>query len=372
MDKSGQLSGMAKQVGYSIRERDGRHQARVRKPKGSEGDPYWCKTFDTEQEAQEWARDRAAEVRLKLRYAGLRVGSAELVLDYCKHLDSRGRTDKHIAEVIRVLGIRDQKAIDRDLPPGWAEMVPDLADPEARRQTDEWFRNLTGAARTRNRKLTLAKGLANWARRERRIRDNPLEGMEEAKEQRTAKPQFTLDELRLMARAHGDPFHLRFCLMLYPGLRLREAHGLHWEHLDLSAGIITVPASLGKGGKERRVPMQGELGWILRGKHQGTGPVFDDRMQRLENAQHGRDLRAFCKRLGFAVEVPGGKRRSPHSLRHCFAGLLTATGESAFLIQEWMAHVSADTTSDYAQMSTLYANQVRAAKWERGTIRLLR
>lgn len=71
----------------------------------------------------------------------------------------------------------------------------------------------------------------------------------------------------------------------------------------------------------------------------------------------------FTARQGIAIG-----ERSPHSLRHTYAGLMTATGVPSIMLAAWMGHVSMATTAGYAQMAMRF--HVVAQAWPRGQFRL--
>lgn len=61
-------------------------------------------------------------------------------------------------------------------------------------------------------------------------------------------------------------------------------------------------------------------------------------------------------------------RRTPHSCRHTYAGLMTATGVPGALLGAYLGHSSADTTAIYTKLAGRYAQAVGA--WGRGEFRL--
>ncbi len=105
------------------------------------------------------------------------------------------------------------------------------------------------------------------------------------------------------------------------GLRISELVGLDVDDVDLEEGSVRV---LGKGGKEREVPL-GAFGresvkaYLVRAR-----PTFASRASRAAlflNQRGGRLTRQSCARiLAASVEAAGIDRRvTLHTLRHSFA-----------------------------------------------------
>ncbi len=131
------------------------------------------------------------------------------------------------------------------------------------------------------------------------------------------------------------------------GLRVGELVALDWEHLGLADGQIRVV--LGKGGKERRVPMGPPAVLALQAlaleEGRSSGPVFrNQRGVRLSD----RSVRRVLAQLGAARGAPG---LHPHALRHSFATHLLSSGADLRGIQELLGHASLSTTQRYTAVS---------------------
>jgi integrase/recombinase XerD len=138
--------------------------------------------------------------------------------------------------------------------------------------------------------------------------------------------------------------------MLYgAGLRISELVGLDVDDVDLEQGSVRV---LGKGGKEREVPL-GRIGreavssYLTRAR-----PGFVSRGSRgamFLNHRGGRLTRQSCARLLAAhVEAAGIERRvTLHTLRHSFATHLLEGGADVRVVQELLGHASVATTQIY-------------------------
>ena len=136
------------------------------------------------------------------------------------------------------------------------------------------------------------------------------------------------------------------------GLRVGEVAGLTAERVDLDRGRVLV---LGKGGKERELPMSdyaiGAVQDYLRvGRPALTadadGPLF---LNRRRNPFSARDIRAMLD--GYAARMLPGRRVTPHTLRHSYATHLLEGGADIRAVQELLGHASVATTQRYTHVS---------------------
>ncbi len=133
------------------------------------------------------------------------------------------------------------------------------------------------------------------------------------------------------------------------GLRVSELVGLNLESLDLSGSWLRV---LGKGNKERQVPM--------------TGRAVDAVTRYLTSRQARPDERAVFlnsrgTRLGdrqvrrlvkfYALLATGDSTVHPHSFRHAYATHLLSDGADLRAIQELLGHARLSTTQKYTKVS---------------------
>ncbi|MEJ2693078.1 MAG: site-specific tyrosine recombinase XerD, partial [Candidatus Thiodiazotropha sp.] len=132
-------------------------------------------------------------------------------------------------------------------------------------------------------------------------------------------------ESLLMAPDIEDPEGLRDRTMLEllyaTGLRVSELVGLCPEQVSLTQGVIRV---VGKGGKERLVPMGDEAqAWLERFNREGRSALLGARLCRhLFPTRRGLGMtrQAFWYRIKKHTLAAGiTKSVSPHTLRHAFA-----------------------------------------------------
>jgi site-specific recombinase XerD len=129
-------------------------------------------------------------------------------------------------------------------------------------------------------------------------------------------------------------------MCLYAGLRISEACGVDWSHVDLTGREVFV---CGKGGDMRSVFLAPPLVTILSQvpKANRVGAVAgrrDGKPLTPKSAAH-----IFERRLVRDVHV----RISPHMLRRAFATRMDDQGRSIRVIQESLGHADVKTTERY-------------------------
>jgi site-specific recombinase XerC len=179
----------------------------------------------------------------------------------------------------------------------------------------------------------------------------------------TAAHAAALMELPATGTARGRRDRALLELIYGLGLRLAEAVGLDLRDLDLPGERVRV---LGKGGKERLLPLTGWPAETLttyledhldaatwRALRDGAlpaaalkRPVFEGRPGR----RIGR--RTVQVRVShYADRLAGTAGISPHTLRHSFATHLLDGGVGIRLVQELLGHAHLSTTQIYTHLS---------------------
>jgi integrase/recombinase XerD len=149
-------------------------------------------------------------------------------------------------------------------------------------------------------------------------------------------------------------------LLYGSGLRISELTGMDVDDLDLEEGSLRV---LGKGGKERDVPL-GSFGRDAVGAYLTRGrPALASAATRgalFLNARGGRLSRQSCARLlGRYVRLAGIDRRvTLHTLRHSFATHLLEGGADVRVVQELLGHASVATTQIYTLVTARHLREV--------------
>jgi integrase/recombinase XerD len=142
-------------------------------------------------------------------------------------------------------------------------------------------------------------------------------------------------------------------LLYGAGLRVSEAVGLDKASVAIEERIVRV---LGKGGKERLVPLGRPAAEAVR-RYLALGRPHLDRRYRPElflNARGGPLTRAgaflVLRRLADKAGLEPG-RVHPHLLRHSFATHLLEGGADLRSVQEMLGHADLGTTERYTHVS---------------------
>ncbi len=217
-------------------------------------------------------------------------------------------------------------------------------------------KNYSGA--TMRRKLSTLSSFFRFMSREGYVKNNIAKTVPAPKMQNKLPAYFSVDEMfRLLQLPKGDgflPVRDRALLELFYscGVRISELVGLTIDNTDLDARMIKV---LGKGGKERLLPM---------GKHCVNALKTYIKARNDKIKQSGTD-QLFLNHRGAGISVRGVRKVvdkyikqgnfaggvSPHSLRHSFATHLLEGGADLRSIQELLGHSSLSTTQKYTHLT---------------------
>lgn len=185
------------------------------------------------------------------------------------------------------------------------------------------------------------------------LRSNPVQGVripagpagdEPIDEQAKA---LTRSELGVLLTALPEDWRLFFELLAHSGLRISEAIGLTWAHLDLGKRprvLVREQVYRGerkrlKSGYARRdVPLSAGMAERLRTRRRdhygGEGaPVFPSRVGTVLSPSSVRS-----RVLIPAAESVGLRWMGFHTLRHTCASLLFEAGKNVKQVQEWLGH----------------------------------
>src|SRR6266566_5669813 len=156
----------------------------------------------------------------------------------------------------------------------------------------------------------------------------------------------------LLASFRSDRDRAMAGLMLFSGLRSAEVLGLRAADFDVGRGWVRVT---GKGGKERRVPVDPEVAgliqsYLLAGRPETTSPAL---FVVAKGPNRGRPLSAEGLRRVFRYHrgkagVPAGH---PHALRHTFGTALAEAGVDLSVMQALMGHDHVDSAAAYIHLS---------------------
>lgn len=208
------------------------------------------------------------------------------------------------------------------------------------------------------RKLSALRSFFRFLLKKNMITQNPCASLSNPKLPKPAPRALNVDQaIHLVDQSvTADPETLRdraLLELLYgSGLRISEAVGLDFNHLDLASRLVRV---MGKGRKERLAPMTSVAAEYLSRylEQRGAfGPAPEEqavfvgkRGGRLNRRQAGRIVKAAAVRGGLPTSI------SPHTLRHSFASHLLQAGADLRSVQELLGHARISTTQRYTHLN---------------------
>jgi integrase len=136
-------------------------------------------------------------------------------------------------------------------------------------------------------------------------------------------------------------------LLLFSGLRRREAAGLRWADVDLAAKVVRIPATRTKAGRRFDLPLSTYLNdlFVARRAHGDGDFIFpaNSKSGHVEEPKFFFDL----------IAASSGVRVSAHDLRRTFATIAESTDISPIALKMLVNHASGtDVTSGYVVLST--------------------
>lgn len=185
---------------------------------------------------------------------------------------------------------------------------------------------------------------------------------------KTLPDVLSVAEVRRLIDAVRMPHYQTYFWTVY-SLGLRRTEGLHLQVRDIDAARMMVHVHLGKGAKDRYVPLPSRTLTMLRaywathrhpvwlfpatGRGPGLATAADGPMPR---SSVQKALQRVVKELGFQKAI------SVHTLRHSYATHLLEAGINLRLIQQYLGHSSLRTTMVYLHLT--------AASHERASARI--
>jgi len=199
------------------------------------------------------------------------------------------------------------------------------------------------------------------------IKSDPAELLESPKKQRKLPVTLSYNEIEKLIAAIDlskpeGPRNKAIIEVLYScGLRVSELTELKLSNLYLDIEFIKV---LGKGTKERLVPIGGEAIKALK--------IWIEQVRIHVPVKRGEEDLVFLNRRGARLtrvfifmlikhlaETAGIKKViSPHTLRHSFATHLVEGGADLRAVQEMLGHESITTTEIYTHLDREYLKEV--------------
>ncbi len=125
------------------------------------------------------------------------------------------------------------------------------------------------------------------------------------------------------------------------------------ETSDVDFGSKTLIVRLGKGNKDRVIPLETKginavNSYLANSEYLDRRASTQDRHLFLSRDGRGLTTRSIMKLVTKYAKAAGIERQvSPHTLRHTFATHKASQGISVFVLQDWMGHEKITTTQVY-------------------------
>lgn len=282
------------------------------------------------------------------------AGWRAVIEEYRTHLESdRGLSPHTVRAYLSDLGAL-AAFVDRPLPEVTLQVLRAWLAGQADAGT---------AASTIQRRVACVRGFFAWATKvEGLLETDPASRLRAPKRQRLLPrvPSATAVESSLAAtQARVDEGEgpvaardLALVELLYSsGLRISELCGIRLRDLDAERGTLRV---LGKGGKERSVPVgapaRRALEAWLAARPELAGEQSPDLV--FLGVRGGRLDPRVARRVVHDATRAGGSEVAPHGLRHAMATHLLEGGADLRSVQEMLGHASVATTQVYTHVTS--------------------
>ncbi|MFI5162285.1 MAG: site-specific tyrosine recombinase XerD [Sphingobacteriales bacterium] len=254
----------------------------------------------------------------------------------------------------------------------YAESLPAPLKPDAFRLNDlrnfiMWVNELGMLPSSQARVLSGVKSFYKYLLIEDIIKNDPAELLESPKKQRKLPTVLSIQDIESLLAAidlskpEGQRNKAIVEVLYSCGLRVSELTELKLSNLYLNIEFVKV---LGKGSKERLVPIGGEAIKALK--------LWIENMRVHIPIKKGEEDMVFLNRRGTRLsrvyvfilikqlaEMAGIKKViSPHTLRHSFATHLVEGGADLRAVQEMLGHESITTTEIYTHLDREYLKEV--------------
>ncbi|MBC6428553.1 MAG: site-specific tyrosine recombinase XerD [Cellvibrionales bacterium] len=213
--------------------------------------------------------------------------------------------------------------------------------------------------RSSSRALAGLRSFYGWALQQRLLNENPTALLKNPKIGRALPKSLSETDVETLLNEPrvADPLELRDKAMLEvlygAGLRVSELVGLTLHQVNLRGGVVR---TIGKGGKERLVPL-GEPAqhWVMRYLRESRpaftagapldGLFLSNRKRPMTRQSFWHRIRYYARRAQIAAPI------SPHVLRHAFATHLLNHGADLRVVQLLLGHSDLSTTQIYTHIA---------------------
>ena len=210
------------------------------------------------------------------------------------------------------------------------------------------------SSKTINRKISSLKSFFKYQLRTNKITFSPVSTISSLKVSRRLPSFIAENDISILLKSDffpddfkGKTDYLIFQILYQTGIRRNELLNLKDSDVNKHSAVIKV---LGKGNKERLVPVNNQLIQLIDEYISEKKRVFPQETQNLLANKKGKVL--YSKYVYDIVKnnlskVSTNERKSPHILRHSFATHLTNNGAQINAIKELLGHSSLAATQIY-------------------------
>ena len=215
------------------------------------------------------------------------------------------------------------------------------------------------STRSTARALSSLKAFFRYLVAEGRLAESPVDPLETPRLWRKLPNVLSLEEVEAILNGpdprtpKGQRDKTMLEVLYATGLRVSELIRLNIRDLNLEVGYLR---TLGKGGKERLVPLGDQARGLLQAYLQNTrrhfirpGPAptalfLSNRGRAMTRQMFWRILRDYARKGNVRVPV------SPHAVRHAFATHLLERGADLRSVQQMLGHSDISTTQIYTHV----------------------
>ena len=225
--------------------------------------------------------------------------------------------------------------------------------------------------RSINRKISTLKSFYNFLLRISEIKTSPLEGISMLKFYAEKQIPFSEEEMKhlllILEEAQVELLDKLIIEVLYQtGMRRAELCNLPLENVNFSRNEIMV---IGKGNKERIVPISPDLSKVLKIYYlEHRKPTAEAEKYFFVSSKGKKITEKFVYLMvtSYLSQVSLKEKKSPHILRHSFATHVLNGGAEISKVKKIMGHASLASTQVYTNANIEQLKKVFQAAHPRG------
>ena len=225
--------------------------------------------------------------------------------------------------------------------------------------------------RSINRKISTLKSFYNFLLRISEIKISPLEGISMLKFYAEKQIPFSEEEMKhllfILEEAQVELLDKLIIEVLYQtGMRRAELCNLPLENVNFSRNEIVV---IGKGNKERIVPISPDLSKVLKIYYlEHRKPTAEAERYFFVSSKGKKITEKFVYLMvtSYLSQVSLKEKKSPHILRHSFATHVLNGGAEISKVKKIMGHASLASTQVYTNANIEQLKKVFQAAHPRG------